>query len=493
VLLLLDYWPLDRLEVSDRNKPRRKRRKAAAAVPCPRFSARLLLAEKVPLFLMSAVVSVITYASVHAGRVISDIETVPLNRRLANAAVSYVTYIAKMLWPARLAVFYPYPRGHYSVGSLILSILLLVLITVGLAYAGRTRRYLVTGWLWYVGVLVPVIGLIQAGAQSMADRYMYLPMVGLLLICVWGFNDLLAGWRLRRTVAVLSAVVLLPAASVCTRLQLRHWQNSEALFRRALSVTSDNYVMHNNYANLLHKLGKTDLAIEHYRQCLRIRQDSPEAHNNLGNALTAKGLTDEAVVHYNRAIQLARDAGRARGRPAGLAEAHHNLANALRIQGRFHEARQQYNEALKIRPDNPDTLRGLGLTLAALKMFDEAVRCYDRAIEIEPDNIISRGLLGLALANKGMTDQAIEQFRLVLDERPNDVEMLCNLGVLLESQDKTEQAIRQYERALKADPAFAKAQHLLEVALKRRRSPQQSDPLKTPAPTPRDPPSSAPN
>jgi tetratricopeptide (TPR) repeat protein len=370
-----------------------------------------------------------------------------------------------MVWPSGLAVFYPYPRGYFSVGWIAASVVLLVAISVCCVYFFHSRKYLITGWLWYLGVLVPVIGLVQVGAQTRADRYMYIPMVGILIMVVWGAGELFAKWRCRRVVPALLAVVIVLAAMVCASLQLRHWQDSMTLFTHTLDVTRDNFVIRNNYANLLSDLGRFDEAIEHYNKCLQIWGNYADAHNNLGIALAAKGRIDEAIVHFEKAIELSERQKSGRYSPPVLAEAHYNLANAMRIQKRFQDALEHYAEALKLTPTDLKILHGFGLTLAELKRFDEAVKYYNRMLELDPGNVIAHGLLGLALVGQGKADEAIEQFRIVLSQRPEDVEMLCNVGILLEKQGKINEAVSQYRQALEVNPAYDKARHLLDAAL----------------------------
>ncbi|UCG60105.1 MAG: tetratricopeptide repeat protein, partial [Phycisphaerales bacterium] len=431
VLLLLDIWPLGRiqwrLQDATQGVPKLKQDRSAYR----QFSTRRVIAEKVPLLIPAAFVSAITYLAQHRGGVMSDWDKVPLDQRLINAVTSYLTYIEKMIWPSKLAVFYPHPGGAFSVSHLVVSALVLSLISAYCIYAFNRRRYPLIGWLWYLGTLVPVIGLVQVGAQARADRYMYVPMIGLLLIVVFGVRDVLAKWHYRSIAAALTTAAVLSGAAACTRLQLRHWQNSVTLFKHTLDVTQNNYVMHNNYANLLSDLGRTDEAIWHYTKSLELRGDSVEVHNNVGNALVAKGRTDEAIRHYNKAIELAQGRQSGADPPSGLAEAHYNLANALRLRSQFLEALDHYTVAAELRPNDTDTLQGFGLTLAALRRFDEAIAKYQRLLELRPDNVIAQGLLGLALANQGKTEEAIRQFRIVLDHRPDDVEMHCNLGVLL--------------------------------------------------------------
>jgi len=467
VLLLLDFWPLGRFQQHQHKFPRTDLPQSCR----PKYSAPRLVAEKIPLFILSAVVSAITYIAVQRGGVVSALESIPINYRVANAVISYATYIEKMIWPSRLAVFYPHLAGSFSIFRLVVSAAILALISIYCIYAFNRRKYLIVGWLLFLGTLVPVIGLVQAGAQARADRYMYVPMLGLLIILAWGIADLAAKWHYKKPVLLITTILALLAVTISTRLQLRHWQNSFTLFEHTLSVTSDNYVMHNNYANLLRRLGKIDQAIDHYTKGLQLRNDLPETHNNLANALVSKGLTNEAIDHYKKAIELTQNTKHQRLQEV-LAEANYNLANLLRLEGQLQQALDRYTVSLKIKPDNADFLHGLGLTLSAMKRFDEAIDCFNRLLRLQPDNVIAHGLLGLALAQQGKIDQAITEFRIVLSRRPDDVEMSCNLGILLEQQGKTDEAINQYRKALQVNPLYEKARQLLDAAVAKQNSPE---------------------
>ncbi len=457
VLLLLDYWPLQRLQWHRQSEGENSPHTSSAIAGHQQFSFWRLLGEKIPLFILTAVVSAITYITQQRGGAMAGLDIVPINYRIANAVISYATYIEKMIWPSNLAVFYPHPSGDFSVGRLVASVVLLVAISVRCVHLFGSRKYLATGWLWYLGTLVPVIGLFQAGAQARADRYMYIPMVGLLIMVAWWAGELVAKWRCRGV----AAVVIVSAAMVCTSLQLRYWQNSMTLFRHALDVTHNNLVMHNNYATLLLDLGRVDEAIEHYSRCIQIRSNSPDVHNNLGVALAAKGRLDEAIVHYKKAIELAES----QKSNEYLLLAHRNLAGVLITQKRFEEAIEHCAEALKLKPNDVGALHYFGLALAELNRFDEAIKCYRRMLELEPNNVIAHGLLGLAFAGQEKFDEAIEEFRIVLSRQPDDLKMYCNVGVLLERQGRTDEAIKEYRRALQINPADNRAQSLLDAAL----------------------------
>ena len=293
VMLLLDYWPLKRLDSQSVTK---------------------LLQEKVPLFVAAGLSSIVTFVVQQQGGAMHTLETYPLSIRLANALVAYGSYIGKAIWPTGLAVLYPHP-GMPSLWQLGGIAILLACISWLVRQARHGCPYLLVGWLWYLGSLVPVIGLIQVGEQSMADRYTYVPAIGLFIMAAWGIADLTARLPHRRVLLILSALVVLPTLIAATRLQAGHWRDSIALFERALAVTTDNYV----------------------------------AHNNLGNALAARGRLAEAILQYQAAIRI---------NPA-KAQSFNNLGATLMLQGKNEKARVYFHKALEIQPNYPDALKNL--------------------------------------------------------------------------------------------------------------------------------------
>jgi len=457
-LLLLDYWPLGRLQWPRRVEQEDSSEPHGEQAGSLGISIWRLLLEKTPLFLLTVGLSAVTYIVQQKGGVMSDLGNVPLKYRAANALVSYITYIRKMVWPARLAVFYPHPFDKLPLWQVIISALLLLIITMTVIFLARRRKYLAVGWFWYMGTLVPVIGLVQVGPQAMADRYVYLPFIGLFTMIAWGLKELLAKWRYQKIAVGAVALAILLALSICTRLQLRHWRNNKALFEHALNVTGDNFVMSNNYANILKNEGQIEQAFDHFSAALRLRPNSPEVLNNLANALAQLDRIDDAVKHYKEALQLKPD----------FAQAHYNLALLLFKQAKTEEAIASYRQALRYRPKDVDTLRNLGFALAQKGDYDEAIICYNKALELEPDNVIAHGRLGLALAAINRLDEAIEQFRIVLEASPDDVEMYCNMGILLDRQGETDEAIKAYKRALQVNPDYTKAKQLLKAALSKK-------------------------
>ena len=356
VLLLLDVWPLRRLS------------------PWPTWaSLRPLLREKLPLFALSAASATITVLAQSRGGAVASSARLPLTERVGNAAISYVAYVQKTLWPDHLAAYYPYPRPTPSVLAAI-SALALLIATVSAVWIGRRRPYVLVGWLWYLGTLVPVIGIVQVGTQAMADRYAYLPLIGLFVVLAWALHDLVEANPSRRLPVLIAAGALVVACTAITRGQVRHWESSETLWTHALAVTRGNYAAHTYLGNALASAGNVDSAIAEYTEALRLNPDFPEAHNNLGPALASRGETDAAIAHFTAALRL---------RP-NYADAHNNLGVALASRGRLEEAIAQYREVLRIDPEHAHAHGNLGLALYTLGRAAEAQRQLSLALQRNP-------------------------------------------------------------------------------------------------------------
>ena len=334
-----------------------------------------LIWEKVPLFLLSTAASVITFWAQNSAGALSSLHTVPFKFRMANAGVSYLAYIAKMIWPLDLAVFYPHPGNSLPLWKgWAAGFLLVVISALSIRIASR-YPYLLVGWLWYLGTLVPVIGLVQVGEQSMADRYTYVPLIGLFIMIVWGVADMVQGWRPGLFGVKASATVLLLVITVCSWLQVSHWQNSIKLFGHTLHATTNNYLAHYSLGNALAQKGNLAEAVDHYKQALRINPQYAEAHNNLGNALALGGNLEEAIAHYRVALRI---------KPA-YAEAHRNLGVALDRQGQHLKAIQHYAKALQIRPDDAQSHNNLGVALAEQGRLKQAIAHFEEALRINPN------------------------------------------------------------------------------------------------------------
>jgi tetratricopeptide (TPR) repeat protein len=369
VLLLLDYWPLGRL-------------------------TRQAIFEKLPFFALSVILSVITFLVQQKSGAMADIDIMPLKMRFANAIVSYLRYVGKMIWPNKLAVFYPYQADRLLFLEVAAAVLMLLGISILVIMLASRHRYLLVGWFWYLGTLVPVIGLVQVGSQAMADRYTYIPLTGLFIIIAWGFNDILAGWRYRKIILGTAALMALLALSICTYFQLRHWRNSITLFSHAISVTSENILAQLNFGEALASKGKPEEAMNHYRQALRIKPDFALAHNNLGDLLLSKGKFSEAISHFRQALQAKPD----------FPEALNNLAWALATAkdaniGNLTEALKFTEKACKLTEYNkPDFLDTMAAVYAAMGRFDEAIVTAEKALPMA--KLFGKDKLALEIQNR---------------------------------------------------------------------------------------------
>ena len=428
VLLLLDYWPLQRVE--------------------PRKLSGLVL-EKLPLLALSAASCITTllaqHGAIHAGGSFS------LSYRLDNALAACLVYLGQMIYPAGLAVFYPFPHSGPSAWEAALDGTVLAGISVVTWWQRRKQAWLLVGWVWYLAMLLPVVGIIQAGEQAHADRYTYLPQIGIYVAVTW----LVAEWRLSR--AALGSLMggVLAVLMVCAWKQGTYWQNSETLWVRTLACTTDNYPAHFNFGNDLRQNGLLDEAITHYQEALQIAPDYAEAHNNLGTALFQNGRVDEAITHYREALKI----------KPGFAEAHYNLGNALVQKGRVDEAIAQYQQVVEIKPDYAEAQNNLGYTLLQKGRVDEAITHCQRAVQIKPDFADAHNNLGNALGQKGRVDEAITQFQQALEINPALAEADNNLGNALRQKGRVEEAISQYQMALQINPALADAHNNLGCAL----------------------------
>jgi tetratricopeptide (TPR) repeat protein len=443
VLLLLDYWPLARFELKQPDG-HSKLEKSRAAL--------LLIWEKTPLFLILAAASVVAYLAQQGGQAFNQH---PLDLRTANALVSYVSYIVKMIWPHHLAIFYPHPSmipGWKVLGALAF----LVSVSIMAIRAVRTRPYFAVGWLWYLGTLVPGIGMVQIGSEAMADRRAYVPIIGLFIIVAWGVPELIARWRYRRLVLSISTGIVLSVLMIVSWQQVRHWQNSVTLFTNALDVTTDNWLAHNNLGNALAQQGKLGKAITHYSEALRIAPGFAMAHNNLGFALAQQGRFDEAIRHYTKALKI----------DPAFAEAHTNLGNALASLGKFEEAISHCSEAVRIQPTNAIAHNNLGNALARQGHLNEAIEHFSEALRIEPNYAEGHYNLGFALAEQGRLEEAILHYTHALKIKPDSARMHNNLGIALARQGKFDEAIKHFSEALRIRPDFPPAQKNLRRVLR---------------------------
>ena len=450
VLLLLDYWPLGRMTNAER-------RMQNAESGSTLHALLPLLTEKLPFFALAAAASVVTFVVQKQGGALEPIDYLPLGARGGNALISYGRYLGKIFWPRNLAVFYPHP-GQWPLAEVVLAGGVMLGIS-GLLFM-RRRRYpfLLIGWLWFLGMLVPAIGLIQSSSQAMADRFTYLPALGVMILAVWGAYELTQ----RRRYAVMALSVAGSAAIVLcvvlTRQQLGHWKDGEALFRQAVGVTKDNWLALNNLGCALVKKGQFDEAISHYLEALRLKPGYAMAYNNLGVALTKKGQFDAGISQFQEALRLKPD----------YAEARYNFGNALVRKGRIDEGISEYREALRHQPDYADAHCKLGIALVKKGQIDEGISQYLEALRLNPEDAEAHCNLGVALVRKGRVDEGISQYVEALRLNPEDAEAHYNYGNALMRRNQIDEAIHQFEEALRRQPDYALAHYNLGTALEQK-------------------------
>jgi Tfp pilus assembly protein PilF len=466
VLLLLDVWPLGRLRGNPAPAGAPGRAGAARGGPAPPASragtgarsgagAWGLVAEKVPLFLLAAVSSVVTFLVQRSAGAMPAMERLPLDARLANAAVAYWRYIGKLLWPADLSAFYPLrPWAAWQVG---LSVLALAALTaLALRAAGRAPWFL-TGWLWYAGTLVPVIGVVQVGRQAMADRYTYLPLVGLFIAAVWGGAELSAAARLPRAAPAAAGALALAALAACSQAQVRVWRDTVTLFGHALEIDPDNPVAHNVLGFELAARGRGAEAEEHFRRALAAEPGYAAARYNLGLALAKQGRFAEAADQLEAAV----------GARPDYAEARRNLGGVYDRLGRAGDAEREYAEAVRLDPADAEARNDLGASLAARGSDAEAAVQYEEAIRLRPGYAEALNNLGVVRARQRRGREAEELYRRSLAAAPRGADARNNLGLLCYEQGRLVEAIEQFRQVLRDHPGHPSAEQALRLALAR--------------------------
>jgi len=379
-LLLLDYWPLNRRASGPESILREEARGR-----WPRLSrlCRPLIWEKAPLLVLSVLVSMVTiYAQKESGA-LARLGELPLSDRVATALVAYVWYPFKMLWPSRLAVLYPHPLDTMPLWLALGAGLILALISILIVRLTRRHPYLLVGWLWYLGTLVPVIGLVQVGDQAWADRFTYLPLIGLFIIFAWGARDLTAGWPGARVLCPLGAGIILAALLVCTFFQVRLWRDSITLFEHTLRVTGDNPLIHHNLGVAFATQGRMEQAVPHFIEALRLNPYNARAQNRRGQDLVAQGKIAAGIARFQRAVKLKPD----------FVEAYNHLGLAYARQGKIDQAMAMFQKAIALDPNFAEGYKNLGLALACQGKKQEAMEILGKAVRINPDNLEAQNVL----------------------------------------------------------------------------------------------------
>ena len=498
VLLLLDFWPLQRLQFpalpGSKFKSQGSRVKVSASGGSPQPGAARqgtpflrLYWEKVPFLLLSAASCLVTFRVQQSGGAVLDVNNLPVAARLANALMSYVRYLGKMLWPEHLAALYvrklPWPAWEVGVAALAL-----LAASVAAIRLARAQPYLTVGWCWYVGTLVPVIGLVQVGMQSMADRYTYIPLIGIFIAVVWGAWELASTLRVPKLGMGIATMVGLAACVVVTRKQIAYWKTSETLFQQMITAVEGNYMAHYNMGNLRSQQDRLAEAAQHYEAALKAEPNYAEAHNNLGAVLLRQGRFDEALAHYSAAVRLKPeylyffnlanaqvDAGKAAEAVANYQQAlrlnpnssqvHHNLGMAFQAEGKAEAAIAEFRAALQLQPDYESAEHNLANRLADAARVEEAMTHYLAALRLDPNHAESYNGLGICYAMQGKFPEAERQFCEAVRLKPDLSGAQSNLGNALGAQNKLEEAIPHYQKALEIDPKDFQTHFNLGVSL----------------------------
>ncbi|MBW2538392.1 MAG: tetratricopeptide repeat protein [Deltaproteobacteria bacterium] len=453
VLLLLDYWPLGRFQLraaeTDYNGKNEKQLKSCFG----RSHFLHLVQEKIPLLTLSAISIYLSALAVQRLGIVLSTETTPIKYRVANALVSYVKYIGKMFWPQDLTVFYPYPV-KVPIWQALGAVLILIFVSYFLVWVLRRIPALGVGWLWYLGTLVPAIGLFQAGLwPAMADRWSYVPLIGLFVIIAWGVPELMTKWRYKVPGLVVMATILLAILMTITWLQVRYWKNSVTLFEHAVAVNVRNQLAHYNLGVALKKQGRITEAIDHFSEALQINPLYLEARRSLALALATQGRIAEAIQQYFEFLK----------ENPGHKEAHNNLGVVLLQQGRTAEAIHHFSEALRLDTGYADAHYNLGIAMVRARRIEAAVAHFQAALQQKPYDPRIQDNLDQLLAPQGVVDDIIAEIKEKLELHPRDFLLHYQLGRLYKIKGDLNKAMDHYQQVLFVQPDFAPALNDLAI------------------------------
>jgi len=431
VMLLFDFWPLDRYRGEELGQ----------GVSQLTARALALIKEKIPFFVCSLISGIITIYAQHKGGAVASFKINSFSARIENANVAYLKYIGKTLWPQDLAILYPMPLS-FPFWQVICSLSFLLLVSILVVRIRGRFPYLPVGWFWFIITLLPVIGIIQVGSQSMADRYSYIPVTGLFIMAAWGVPDLMKGMQYREKILALLATVVIVASIVLTWRQLSYWQSNISLYRHSHQVAPGSFLVHNNLGLNFAKEGNLEAAINEYREAIRLNPGDPDSHGNLGLVLAERGELDAAVRECQVALQLS----------PNNTKWHYNLGFALDKRGNLEAAIYEYREAIRINPSNSKAHNNLGVALVSKGELDAAILEYQAALQIAPNDTKTRYNLGRAYVKKDNLDAAIREFQITLRIDPNYKEAHNDLGIALVSKGDLEVAIREFQNVLRLSP-----------------------------------------
>jgi protein O-mannosyl-transferase len=441
-LFLLDYWPLNRFHYQP-----------LAGNQTKTQIIRLLL-EKIPLLTLVPISCLLTFYAQRHGGVVKSIDIFPFQVRIANAIVSYISYIGKMIYPANLAFLYPHP-GMPPWWKISGAFFLIITISFLSVKKIKKHPYVIVGWLWYLGTLIPVIGIIQVGMQAMADRYTYIPSIGLLIIAVWGIPEFFANWRNKRIWIAISATTAISIYAIVAWKQVGYWKNSISMLEHTLEVTSNNHIALDSLGVERFKQGKLDDAMSLFLQAARIYPNNPYTHFNMGVALYVKGNIQEAINQYLEAVHI----------EPNYFQAYSNLGAAFFSLGQTEEAIKHYIKAITIKPDYMDAYINLGIAFDTLGNFENAIKSYNQALHIDPNNINAHYNLAVDLEKIERLDEAILHYSQTIRLRPDFFDAHYRLSVALYKRGRMDEAINSYLEVLRINPDFAEAHNNLGVVL----------------------------
>ena len=425
VLLLLDYWPLNRMELKW-------------------ASSRRLVWEKIPFFVVATAGAIVTFFLFKSTGQVKSIESLPLIVRAGNAVVSYVKYIWKTIWPSQLAANYPYPENKIPYWLVLGATVLLLVITIWVIRLGKKHKYLPVGWFMFLGTLVPVIGLIQISDLAMADRYTYLSLTGLFIIVAWGAGDLLEKWKYRKIVLSISSPAVIFALAVCAWFQTAFWHDSISLFEHAIEVTKNNYLAYNNRGFAYNEKSRYDLAIADFNKALDINPRYDKAYNNRGFAYVNGGRYDFAISDFNKAIEM----------NPNNADAYYNRGTFYsQVKGQYDLAIADYSKVLEINPTYPKAHNNRGIAYYRKGEYDLAISDYNKELEINPMNADIYNNRGNAYwQGKGKPDLAIADYDKSIEINPKNAEVYFNKAGACENAGRKKEAIETYEVFIKYAP-----------------------------------------
>ena len=443
VLILLDYWPIKYLKLSTNKKGNNL------------SSLAQNIRDKIPFFLLSLISSIITYIVQQHGGSMAESDSLSFQDRVSNAIVSYTKYIWKTILPIDMAIFYPHPGSNVALLEICISTLILTIITTFVWKQRFQQPYLIVGWLLFIGMLIPVIGLVQVGLQAMADRYIYLPIIGLSIMTAWGVPTLIQRLQSSRYILTGLFLIVTVAMLLTTRVQVQYWKDSITLFNHALAVTSNNHLAHNNLGVELADSGKHTEAVAHLREALRIRPNEILIHSNLARSLVALGERREALDHYNWILN----------RVTEDPLLHRRIGDVLADEGRTNEAISHYIEAIKLDSTDLSSRYKLALLYTQQLKFDEGKNQCMFLLKFEPRNSKAHEVLGIIAGKQQLNEEAFKEFFEAIRYDSMNADAYNDLGILYERIGKSDEAFETFQKAVYINPQHFEAQSNLGSAL----------------------------